>query len=428
MIDPTLIQEVVRRGQEADHYQCPQSKSPRRESDSSSSSSRRQQRPSQDNSDLRGIIQTKDMCNWIKIHQQNRDQAEQEQHNKIDYDLHSPYYDQPARYRSLERARDSSGIKLFSCNLRKVIWSPNFKPSTINKYDGSTNLTEWLEVYQLAIEAVGGDSYIMANYLSIYLSSSARTSLLGHSTGFVWSWSDLCRQLISNFRVACERPRVKWDLANIVQKEGESLQEFIQHFCNKRLVALEVDNKSIIIFYKKGLKDSALVRKLAMKNPRMSEEMLGNANKYALMKEATLDTREAKKDKPSHMDWPGTSKSNDKKRKHDCSIANVEQPHHNRTGYWPRSGKYEHKTKDCNRLQGFADKVLKSAKKVNQEKKIVDMRSDFPEARKEVNYIYSEPDSYESKRKKKLTARVVMAVGLTTPEYLKCFEVPIIFD
>jgi hypothetical protein len=79
-------------------------------------------------------------------------------------------------------------------------------------------------------------------------------------------------------------------------------------------------------------------------------------------------------------------------------------------------------------LQGFADKVLKSAKKVNQEKKIVDMRSDFPEARKEVNYIYSEPNSYESKRKKKLTARVVMAVGLTTPEYLKWFEVPIIFD
>jgi hypothetical protein len=33
----------------------------------------------------------------------------------------------------------------------------------------------WLEVYQLAIEATGGDSYVVANYLSVYLSSSART-------------------------------------------------------------------------------------------------------------------------------------------------------------------------------------------------------------------------------------------------------------
>jgi hypothetical protein len=51
----------------------------------------------------------------------------------------------------------------------------NFKPSGIEKYDGSTNPAEWLEVYQLAIEAVGGDSYAMANYLPVYLSSSART-------------------------------------------------------------------------------------------------------------------------------------------------------------------------------------------------------------------------------------------------------------
>jgi hypothetical protein len=33
----------------------------------------------------------------------------------------------------------------------------------IEKYDGSTNPTEWLEVYQLTIKAIGGDSYVSAN-------------------------------------------------------------------------------------------------------------------------------------------------------------------------------------------------------------------------------------------------------------------------
>jgi hypothetical protein len=46
----------------------------------------------------------------------------------------------------------------------------NFKPSKITKYHGSTNPAMWLEVYQLAIEAIGADSYIMANYLPIIVS------------------------------------------------------------------------------------------------------------------------------------------------------------------------------------------------------------------------------------------------------------------
>jgi hypothetical protein len=48
--------------------------------------------------------------------------------------------------------------------LKRVRWPLNFKPSGIKKYEGSTNVAEWLEVYQLVIEAGGGDSYVMANY------------------------------------------------------------------------------------------------------------------------------------------------------------------------------------------------------------------------------------------------------------------------
>jgi hypothetical protein len=70
----------------------------------------------------------------------------------------------------------------------------------------------------------------------------------------------------------------------MVQKNGESLCEFIQYFYNKRNTLPEVDDKSIIMFFKKGLKDSSLIRKLAMKNPRASEEMLAITNKYALAK------------------------------------------------------------------------------------------------------------------------------------------------
>jgi hypothetical protein len=68
------------------------------------------------------------------------------------------------------------------------------------------------------------------------------------------------------------------------------------------------------------------------------------------------------------------------------------------------------------------------AKWADQEKKCEEPKGDFPEAHKEVNYIYGGPDSYESRQKQKLTAREVMAVLAATPEYHKWSEVPVTFD
>jgi arginyl-tRNA synthetase len=168
----------------------------------------------------------------------------------------------------------------------------NFKPLGIKKYNGSTNPAEWLEVYQLVIEAVGGDSYVMANYLPVCLSSSARTWLLRLPTGSVHSWNHLCWLFTSKFRVTCARLGVDWDLASVIQKKGESLQEFIQRFCSKKNIIPEVDDKSIVMFFKKRLRDLSLIHKLTMKNPRTSEAMFAIVNKYTLAEEASLDTRE----------------------------------------------------------------------------------------------------------------------------------------
>jgi hypothetical protein len=68
------------------------------------------------------------------------------------------------------------------------------------------------------------------------------------------------------------------------------------------------------------------------------------------------------------------------------------------------------------------------AKVADQEKKPKVPKGDFPEAHKEVNYIFGGPDSYESKRKQKLTAREVMAVEPAALQYLRWSEVPITID
>jgi hypothetical protein len=54
------------------------------------------------------------------------------------------------------------------------------------------------------------------------------------------------------------------------------------------------------------------------------------------------------------------------------------------------------------------------SKGADQVKKPEEPKGDFPEAQNEVNYIYGGPESYESRRKKKLTAQEVMAVSPIT--------------
>jgi hypothetical protein len=83
------------------------------------------------------------------------------------------------------------------------------------------------------------------------------------------------------------------------------------------------------MFFKKGLKDSSLIRKLIMKNPRTSEQMLAITNNYALVEEATFNTRKQKKES-DHKNQPSSSKGHDKKRKADHSINAVERLQHNK--------------------------------------------------------------------------------------------------
>jgi hypothetical protein len=115
-------------------------------------------------------------------------------------------------------------------------------------------------------------------------------------------------------------------------------------FCNKRNIIPEVDDESIILFFKKGLREPSLIRKLAMKNPRVSEEMFYITNRYALDREATLDNREQKES--GHTNEPSSSKGHDKKGKVDHSINAVEWPHRHKE-YWPRPGEFD----------GFLDRI-----------------------------------------------------------------------
>jgi hypothetical protein len=56
------------------------------------------------------------------------------------------------------------GYTALANHLRATTWPPKFRPHLPEKYDGTTNLSEFLQVYVTAITAAGGDTAVLATY------------------------------------------------------------------------------------------------------------------------------------------------------------------------------------------------------------------------------------------------------------------------
>ena len=70
------------------------------------------------------------------------------------------------------------GCAALADHLRVATWPPKFRPHLSEKYDGTTNPSEFLQVYVTAITAAGGDIAVMATYFHVALSRPAQTWLM----------------------------------------------------------------------------------------------------------------------------------------------------------------------------------------------------------------------------------------------------------
>jgi hypothetical protein len=96
----------------------------------------------------------------------------------------------------------SVGCAALADHLRVVTWPPKFQPHLPEKYDGTSNPSEFLQVYVTAITTAGGDTTVMATYFHVALSGPARTWLMNLTPRSIYSWEELCARFTANFASA----------------------------------------------------------------------------------------------------------------------------------------------------------------------------------------------------------------------------------
>ena len=80
------------------------------------------------------------------------------------------------------------GCAALADHLRTATWPPKFWPHLPEKYDSTSNPSEYLQVYVTAITAAGGNTVVMASYFHVALTGPARTFLMNLTLESVYSW------------------------------------------------------------------------------------------------------------------------------------------------------------------------------------------------------------------------------------------------
>jgi hypothetical protein len=162
-----------------------------------------------------------------------------------------------------------------------VVWPRKFRPHLPEKYDGTVNPTEFLQIYSTSILAAGGDEAIMANYFPVAFIGTARSWLMNLPEGTLVSWPELCCQFTANFESAYAWPGNETDLHAIQQRPGESLRSFIQRFSQVRNTIPRISNASVVVAFHQGVRDEKMLEKLATHDIQDVSALFSLADKCA---------------------------------------------------------------------------------------------------------------------------------------------------
>jgi hypothetical protein len=175
----------------------------------------------------------------------------------------------------------SVGCAALADHLRVATWPSKFRPHLPEKYDGTSNPSEFLLVYVTAITAVGGDTTVMETYFHVFLFGPARTWLMNLTPGSIYSWEELRAWFAANFASAYQRHGVEAHLHAVRQEPGETLRTFISHFTRVRGTITRISDASIITAFRQGVRDEKMLEKLATHDVETVTMLFALADKCA---------------------------------------------------------------------------------------------------------------------------------------------------
>jgi len=116
-----------------------------------------------------------------------------------------------------------------SKQLQLYLWSADYKPR-IPVFDEKSNPRKFLVSYETTITSVEGDTQILAKSIIMVVEDIAHDWYTSLKPLSINSWGQVRAELVSTFQGYHPRTKTTRDLLNCIQRDDESLSEFLERF------------------------------------------------------------------------------------------------------------------------------------------------------------------------------------------------------
>jgi hypothetical protein len=192
-------------------------------------------------------------------------------------------------------------------------WPANFRAGAYPKYNGSTDLAQYIMSYQVAVASSRGDDATMAKSFIIALEGPALTWYTRLPPLSIDSWRSLRDKFLLNFQGYRPDADALAELSLCKQLEKETLQEYYHKFLTLKSQLPSVDDQIAIHYAISGLRAGVLYSHCIRDPPKNLQELYQLFEKYARSEELhqrKVESQRKPKDPPqSSRMWTRPSQS-----------------------------------------------------------------------------------------------------------------------
>ena len=155
-----------------------------------------------------------------------------------------------------------------------------FKVPQLETFDRLKDPLDYLDSLRTVMHLQGLSDEIMCHAFPMNLRGLARVWFNQMETGSIDTFAQLSRAFIDNFIGRRRSARPANYLLNILQREGESLRSYVQHF-NKEAVQIDELNEYVAFTaFSVGLRKGDFLFQLCKDPPRSMSELMYKAQKF----------------------------------------------------------------------------------------------------------------------------------------------------
>jgi hypothetical protein len=158
-------------------------------------------------------------------------------------------------------------------HLQVTPWPANFRAGTYPKYNGSTDPSQYIMSYQVAVASSGGDEATMAKSFIIALEGPALTWYTRLPPLSIDSWRSLRDKFLLNFQGYRPYTDALAELSLCKQLEKETLREYYRKFLTLKSQLPSVDDQIAIHYAISGLRAGVLYSHCIRDPPKNLEEL-----------------------------------------------------------------------------------------------------------------------------------------------------------